>query len=373
MSGAPLMRPAARSAAVRPHSSSLPSPRPASAASSCFASLFFVSPPRPVERQSYWQALACSQCGWEQGHGWERVREQEYREFSGAYVTVPTVPSVAGAHVMRSRAHARQSPSLLLGTWKQSLFLVQYQRLALFPRLFPPLLAVGTWEHAERRWPVSDRRSARSNKVEAGNGSQQRPAAGARRKFRSAIALELGRDLVDQAQLRPDPRNGGNQPFPARLAGHVGTLVLEGSSQGTDRAAESGQRRKLGRLCGLALGAAGAELTRRPPGAPNAPRAIAGMLALHAGRIWIEGPFRAGSSDDRLISTVGEETQTCERQRGPGGIRLSNVARKAERSHSRRAGKRAGVNRRPAIARPHEAGELQRLLAISCAVKRGPA
>jgi hypothetical protein len=88
------------------------------------------------------------------------------------------------------------------------------------------------------------------------------------------------------------------------------------------------------------------------------------MLALHAGRIWIEVqkralravPFHDGSS-----ATVGLNAQTDTRLRGPGGIRFSNAAGRAERTRNREVGKRAGVNSLRQLARPHDAGENAKL------------
>lgn len=357
MSGLQTMRPAARSAAMRPHSSSLPSPRPASAASSCFTSLFFVSAPRPVEEQSYWLARACSHSGWEQLAGWERVGEQESRAFSGAYATVPAVPSPTRPRIMHARAYVYGNLSLCLGTWKHSWIVEQIQWLALFPRLFPAPRLVGTWEQSGAPGLRPGCLGALANKVEAGNGDPQRPGGDARQKFRAPIA---GGELEQQLRTRRCD-NGGNPGFSARLVGHVGRLMLEGLPQAADLAAFPVARLKLGRLRGRHLG----ELTllgrSRAPGAPNRGRRSPAMLALHAGRIWIEkrAQLRGHYSDRRLSDR--ESAQTVARQRGPGGIRISKAATKAERAHNRRAWKWAGVNCPAPIARPHEAGEFAKL------------
>jgi hypothetical protein len=382
------MRPAARSAAVRPHSSFLPSPWPVFpagfGAAPCFASLFFALSPRPIDEQSYWMASACSQSWWEHGHGWERFWEHKSRAFSEAYATVPTVPTLARARVIRARACACDSLSLLLGTWEQSYIVVQNQRLGLFPSLFPAPWRVGTWEQAKAATSLSGRSGASANKIEAGNGPQQRPAVDVRRNFRGTIAAGQAAGELELQRIRQLPtrrgENGGKQPFSARLAGHVGTTMLEGSRQAAENAAETAACPKLGRLRAQTLGelTAGAIgtipgqrsallLAAATPGTPNRGRQLAGPLTLHAGGIWIEhetgpiGAVPAASQHDRSIADRVENAQTNTWRRGPGGARLSKAAKSAVRCANREAGERAGVNSPPAIVRPHEAGQLRRL------------
>jgi hypothetical protein len=385
---APHMRPAARSAAVRPHSSfpspvreDLASPRPASAAGSCFAFIFLSPSPWPIGRQSYWQAGLCSHVYWEHGRGWEHVWERESIAFSVIYATVPTVPSLARACVMRARRCVCSPLSLFLGTWKQSRIAVEFQRLRLFPSLFPALLAVGTWEHREEPAAVLGVPIARSNKVEAGYGRLQRPDGGARRKFRASIARI-------QLQLTRRGENGGNLPFRARSIGHVGRPMLEGSAQAAGNASFPALRRKLGRLSAFALvdkaeqllelalaGAIAADRRSRAPRAPNRAPSSAAMLALHGAGIWIESRSaagelaQAGSIHDRLPCPLGQNAQLGTRQRGLGGARFSIARKVAGRWRNREAGRRAWVISRPAIARPHEAGGNRRLVRRNRTVK----
>ena len=375
MSGLELMRPATRSVAVRPHSAfpspaveQSPAPRPASAASRCSASLFFAPAPRPFGRQSYWQAGHCSHLGWEHGRGWERFREQEYRLFSRACAIVPTVPSFSPARVIHVRARACAALPSSLGTWEQSQFLVQYQGLEQFPRLFPSRIAVGTREHWRSAARLSDRLRGRSNKIEVGNADLQRASGDARRKFRAPIAageLELGR--IRQLPTRRGG-NGGFAPFFARLGGHVGRVMLEGCRQAADRASFSALRLKLGRLRDHPRGELTLRLAIEGPGAPNRAPSSPAMPALHGGRIWIEtsiGAVQGGSKLDRSTPTFGRTAQTGSRQWGPGGARSSNASEFAGRRHNRRAGKRAGVRTSPAWSRrPHDAGECQTLRPI---------
>lgn len=374
-------RPAARSAAVRPHSAFLPSPRPVSAASRCSTSLFFAPLPRPLGQQSCWVAGPCSHGDWEHGRGWERLREQENRACSGAYATVPTVPTVAPAHVMRLRARVHVSLSLCLGTWEHLWIVLHYQSLTLFPRLFPAPGAVGTWEQPKASAPRSARLPARSNKIRGGYADLQLSGGDARDKFRGSIARLAGVDqgALGRIQLQPTRRggNGGNRPLSERLAGHVGRVMLEVSRQPAEIGALLGSRLKLGRLRDrrpgrapageleqLPLGPIAAVSAEATPGAPNPIASSAAMLALHAGRIWIEAQkraLRAVLCHDGSSATAGLNAQTDTRRRGPGGIRFSNAAGRAERTYNREVGKRAGVNSHRRFARPHDAGEFAKL------------
>lgn len=393
MSDAPgLVRPAARSAAVRPHSASSSSPWPASAARPCAAPLFFASLAPALWHQSYWLAELCRGSG--------RGGVVTVTPLVTPLVTPKPLQSLdipeplpryhsPPAHVIRSRARACASPPLSLVTWEQRIIVYVEQWLAAFPRPLPAALRVVTWEQAKRSAHVCDCLCAGSNKVEAGNGDLQLAGGDAGEKFRGAIARLAGVDQGDIARIQQLPTrrggNGGFRPLSARSIGHVGRPMLEGCGQAAEKTGDLGARLKLGRLrrCALvelggrqleqlALGAIAAVSPEGTPGAPNPRLATAAVLALHAGPIWIEdraqGRFLRGSYSNRRPDGR-KNAQTSERLRGPGGATLIQAAKTARPVRVCEAGGRAGVNSPRLVARPHETVEFAKLRRVLGAVK----
>lgn len=415
MSLAPHARPAARSAAVRPRSTSdltpsvkslsralarsAGSPRPVGSYAPPGAAqplLFLSFSPRPIGGQQCLVAGRRIRREWEHSCLGNSLGERRKRAFSAAYATVPTVSTPGRARVMRLRVHTRIILSLSLGTWIQSSIVFAIQRLKLFPRLFPAARLVGTWIQPEGEGLACGRLSWSGNKVEAGNADQRLPGGDARQKFRAAIAaagalgaLELLADTRIQLQLTRRGDNGGNLRFSARTAGHVGTMVLEGLGQAPDLAAISAARRELGRLAA----SAGAQLTRRAlelgrgelagvraeatPTPPNADRPLPGTLAMAALGIWIEHcpgragrPVSSGQFHDGIFWTVSESAQSFDWRRGPGGCAAGQTPEKRQNPRNSMEGGRAGVITSRLVRGSTTPSEWRKLRVGSPAVKR---
>jgi hypothetical protein len=140
-----------------------------------------------------------------------------------------------------------------------------------------------------------------------------RPAA---RKFWErgvfGLAVELGGGVRGG-----DLGNGGFPPFSDGLQGRVGTVALEWSAQGLDRAAEFGAQRKLSKLQRLANGGDRAERGGTPP---NRPRPLLSMRAQPFFRIWI------APSLDRSSGAAGERAPNLIARQGLGVSGFSSAS-----------------------------------------------
>lgn len=306
------------------------------------------------------------------------------------------------AHVMRSRTRAHPLFFLSLGTWEhKSIFLIS-EEVGPFPRSFPALAPLGTWERSAALRLSPDRLcAATSNKIEGGywarrregriwGGSRGRLGESFGRGARGLGAIAAGGD-VDQGEIRglEDLRdqagareggNGGFPPFSGRAIGHVGRLDVGRVAKSGQDQPLSGAEQKLCRLTGLrlgrAIGAGLAELGRDRAEAPGTPPSPAPSRACTPARdafgIWIDIVQPNGLFSDRNGSdAIGEGASFWARQWGPGGFSRGNSGRAggAAPRHGH-IGKRAGDDVPSGSTRP-PGGEGSRLGAAAAHVNSG--